>query len=725
VGDFKVGQEVMVSKCNVRYSNATLHGPESPYTTKPLGDAAEVRGYDGTGGSWMVFLLEIDGADPLTFRWSDDLARTWKGTKVPVTFDWQPLSGGTEVRFSKQEWKVGHMVTFTARDQLLSTIEKIEGNTLTLRDPANRSVKDAVVRHCDSAALQAAIDRALKEKRNLFFPNGHYRLATGLRVNDATSICIEGASSTDTLLDISEGTGSCFALHGGTEVTIRNFRMVGHTGLAEAAGAFRLSHGRSSFWACALKGCNAVGIFGTERVLVENVHASRMASECFYSAGPCRMPLNEPKQYTKQTTYLRCSVTDCAANAFNNNDLSENTSVLYCRIDTVGGPTWHAYEGPGRFIRLIGNYVRNAPSFTVGDLASRPDWLHELGCGQAVIRDNVFESVGDAYSAGIRVNHGSSQVVIANNLFINYNGLAIDASSGTERTYPSNTVTITGNIIDMTHPGEGGRSRTGIRVTASNTIVSDNQVYVRGQADPQVTGIYMGEPALNVRVHDNLVRNCGWGVRTGRASGRVTEVIDGASFLQTGVPLEWRLSHLYRGWNLAWLSGSTPNALSTIDSFDPETLHFKLTRPHEMKAGDRFEVFPPDCANWDIHDNTVAGCLNPVVLDSYGSETSFFNDNIVTREGATGVEEAVAVHGRFQLLGNHISGFDEAGSSALGLHPDPIGRMPRNLYRENTIERCANAVAESQKGLWKASTVADNLFLECGAVPATGKQSAR
>ena len=30
-----------------------------------------------------VFILEVNAADPLTFRWSDDLARTWKGTKVP------------------------------------------------------------------------------------------------------------------------------------------------------------------------------------------------------------------------------------------------------------------------------------------------------------------------------------------------------------------------------------------------------------------------------------------------------------------------------------------------------------------------------------------------------------------------------------------------------------------------------------------------------------------
>ena len=77
VGDFKVGQGVMVSKCNPHYTNCILKPPENPYSTTPLGDAAELRGYDGGGGSWLIFLVEVNGAEPLTFRWSDDMARTW------------------------------------------------------------------------------------------------------------------------------------------------------------------------------------------------------------------------------------------------------------------------------------------------------------------------------------------------------------------------------------------------------------------------------------------------------------------------------------------------------------------------------------------------------------------------------------------------------------------------------------------------------------------------
>jgi hypothetical protein len=714
VGDFKEGQGVIVSRCNIQYQKALLWGPGSPYSSiKPLGDAVEIRGYDGSAGSWLVYLLEIDGAAPLTFRWCDDLYSSWKwkASKVPVTWDWQKLSSGIEVRFHKRDLQPGHMVTFSARDQLVTTIEKIVGKTLTLRKPANRTVKDAVVRHCDSPALQAAIKRAIQEKRNVYFPAGWYRLAGGLEVR-AAAIRIEGFSGVDTVMDISDGEGSVFGLYGGTEATIRNFRMVGHTGLAERAGSFTTSSG-NGFWACALKSCNAVSIIGTERVLVENVHACRMASEAFYSQAPIiRTGRNDPKSYTKAITYLRCSVTDCAANAFNNNDLAENTSVLYCRIDGAG---WHAWEGPSRFIKLIGNYVRNAGPFTVGDCNSRPDWLTDLGCGQAVVEDNVFEGIGR--SEGVAINHGSTQVVVANNLFINYSGPAITASSFTTRTsFPSQIATITNNVIDMTYTGEKPKSRTGITVTASNVIVSNNQVYVRGKADPLVTGIVLSEPALNVNIHDNLVRNCGAGIRTGTATSRITEVVDATTFLETGLPLEWKDSHLYKGWNLAWLSGAQARSISIIDSFDPDSLRFKLTKPCGMRAGDRFNVFPPHSANWNIHNNTITGCQTSVVLGSYGSDTSFFKDNIISRGDATGVKQAVEVHGSFKFTGNHISGFDEEGSSALALYPDNLGRSCKSLYRDNIFERCANVVTETQKGLWDASHPTGNQFIDCGGV---------
>ncbi|OHE82334.1 MAG: hypothetical protein A2107_12335 [Verrucomicrobia bacterium GWF2_62_7] len=660
VGDFKVGQGVMVSRCNIRYVNPTLWGPGEPYIGASKDTGLEIRGYDGGAGSWIVFLLEIDSATP-TFRWSDDLARSWKGTKVPVTYDWQPLSGGVEVRFSRRDLKPGHMISFSARDQLVSTIEKIEGNVLTLRSGANRTANDAVVKHCDSMALQAALDRAIREKRNVFVPIGRYRLASGLSVRNASAVVIEGQSSVDTILDISDGQGACLGLYHGTEVTVRNLRLVGHTGLAEQPGAFRTSSG-FSFWACTLKSCSGASINATERVLFENVHASQMASECFISGGPYRRGADEPKQYTKSATFLRCSVTDCAANAFNNCDFAENTSVLHCRIDGAG---WHAYEGSGRFVRFIGNYVRNAGPVTIGDIPHtlpRLDHYHDLGIGQAIVRDNVFEGIGRC--GGVTVIYGTAQVVVANNLFINYNGNAIHASSATvHNNYPSGNITISGNIIDLTYSGEKPAARIGINVSASDTLVHDNQVYVRGACDPKVTGLQLRDGALNVIAHNNLIRNCGRGITTQRLSGTITETADSRTFRQTGLPLEWRTSHLYRNWTLVWLKANKPAEQSMIDGYDATALQFKLKEPRDMKVGDRFEVFPPS-ANWNLHDNTITGCAQPVTFNGHGSDTSFFRNNLIERGGATNATQAVTGSGRFKLSDSHINGFDEKDGRA-------------------------------------------------------------
>ncbi len=655
VGDFKTGQGVMVSRCNIRYVNPTLWGPGEPYIGASKDTGVEIRGYSGDGGSWIVFLLEIDGTGP-TFRWSDDLARSWKATKVPVSHDWQPLSGGVEVRFSRRDWKPGHMISFSARDQLVSVIEKIEGNVLTLRTSANRTAGDAVVRHCDSMALQVALDHALREKRNVFIPVGRYRLASGLFVRNANAIVIEGQSSADTILDITDGQGACLALDRGTEVTVRNLRLVGHTGLAEQPGAFRTSSG-FSFWACTLKSCSGASINGTKRVLFENVHASRMASECFISYGPYRRGAEEPEQYTRSATFLRCSVMDCAANAFNNCDFAENTSILYCRIDGAG---WHTYEGSGRFVRFIGNYVRNAGPVTIGDIPHtlpREDHYHDLGIGQAIVRNNVFEGIGRC--GGVTVIYGTTQVVVADNLFINYNGNAITASSATvHNNYPSRNIIINGNIIDLTCVGEKPRERIGINVSASDTSVHDNQIYVRGTCDPKVTGLLLREGALNVNAHDNLIRHCGRGIITQRLFGTVTETNDARTFRQTGLPLEWRTSHLYHNWNLVWLKAGSPDGESVVDGYEAATLQFRLREPRDMKNGDRFEVFPPS-ANWVIHDNTVTGCDRPVVFDSHGSDTSVFRNNLIERGGATNTTQALEVRGRFKLIDNTLAGFDE------------------------------------------------------------------
>ena len=724
VGDFKVGQGVMVSKCNIRYTPTQMWSTGIPYTTtiRPVENSFEVRGYDGSSGSWQVYVIDIAASSNPTFRWTDDLGRTWH-PGVPITHDWQPLSGGIEVRLNQKDWESGYVISFGARDQLISRIEKIEGNVLTLQDEANRTVNDAVVRHNDTSALQEAIDRAIREKLNVFIPVGHYMLAKTIRVSNAQAIRIEGASAVDTVLDIGEGEGACFDLVDGTEVTIRNFRMLGFMGFDERDKAGNIgTRGSGPTWGFGLKHCCAMGIFNTERVLVENCHASRMSGECFFATAWSRSrgTVKPGQSYTQWITYRRCSVTDSARNAFNDGGCGiENTSVLNCRIVDVGGCAW---ESASRFVKFVGNYVRNSGTVAIGNLGTenRDKTFPELGSGQHVIADNVFESIVPYGGCAIRSARGATQVIIRNNLFINFNSSAIEASgSGGSNGYNSENTTITGNIFDMTCVGQKPLSRTAINVSANDTIVSDNQIYVRGAVDPLATAIRLREPALNVNVHDNLIRNCGIGIATEMLVARVSEVVDDRTFLCSNwsfvFPLEINRMELYKGWSIAWRSSTDKQPrtdMSVIESFDPDTLRFKLREPRSVKAGDLFEFIAPSL-NWTMHDNTVTDCLRPVVLNSYGSRTSLFKDNLVTRGNTAKVPVGVEVHGCFQLVDNRITGFDEDKSVAMTLYPDAIGRTCKSQYQGNIFDKCFDVVKESQPGLWKKSIAKNNITVDC------------
>jgi hypothetical protein len=197
--------------------------------------------------------------------------------------------------------------------------------------------------------------------------------------------------------------------------------------------------------------------------------------------------------------------------------------------------------------------------------------------------------------------------------------------------------------------------------------VSNNQIYVRGDCDPLLTGIRLRDDAMNLIVHDNLLCNCDAGIAGRRLQGRVDEVLDPQTFLRMELgnapPLACRNSHRYRGWNVVWLKKGHPDGTSVIDSFDPETCRFTLRVPRAMRAGDSFEVYPP-AANWNLHDNTITGCLRPVVLDGYGSETSLLKNNLISRGGVKGVEQAMQVRGRFTIVGNQLAGFDEPEPAA-------------------------------------------------------------
>ncbi|MGD9496585.1 MAG: right-handed parallel beta-helix repeat-containing protein [Armatimonadota bacterium] len=715
VGDFRVGQEVMVSRAFSHYTKQQVWGPDFA-RPRAMQNEIEIRGYDGSSGSWTAFLIEVAAGTPETFRWTDDIGRTWHEDQ-PITDEdgWVPLSGGTEVKFNRREWDGAYLLSFSARDQLLTVIEAIEGNTLTLRHAPNRDADDAVVRHTDAAALQAAIDAALAQRKHLYVPSGHYRISMGLVVNEPQGLVIEGQNDVDTIIDISDAEGACFTVRDGAEFTLRNFTMVGHTGFdrRDQCGALR-TRGVTSMWGMYLKGCHAVGIHNTTRSLIENCHARRMATEAFYAQGRARSGISaEPAQYQQQLTYLRCSAIDCGRNGFNNNDLAENTSVLHCRIVDVGGCAW---EGASRFVRFINNYVRNAGTVAMGNIGARPETLEELGSGQHIVANNVFEDYCPYGRAAIRLAQGGTQTIIRDNIFVNFDSNAIEVVGPQhERSMPARYAHVSGNIIDLTAMGRESEPRHGIQISASDVIVADNQVFVRGEGpDPQVTGIRIGEPSVNIEVHGNQISLCGTGIETFRHVARVGEVIDAQTFTQgfMGIPFERRRSHRYRGWGIAWVEGDAVTATSTITEFDPETLQFHLAEPRELAPGQVFEVFPPGGASWLIRDNTIASCLRPMVLDSYGSPTSVVRGNLIDRGLATGAAEAIELRGDFGLIGNQICGFDEPGSAALGLYPDRAGRQLQPVIRDNVFQRCRQVVGAGAQDLWPAATASGNVTVQ-------------
>ena len=98
-------------------------------------------------------------------------------------------------------------MVFSGRGQLVTKIEKIEGKKLTLRDASTREVKASVLRHNDDAALQLAINQALKERRNLYVPKGRYRLSRSLRADGADGITMQGENARQTILMSVKATG--------------------------------------------------------------------------------------------------------------------------------------------------------------------------------------------------------------------------------------------------------------------------------------------------------------------------------------------------------------------------------------------------------------------------------------------------------------------------------------------------------------------------------------
>ncbi|NLX99720.1 MAG: hypothetical protein GXY83_26790 [Rhodopirellula sp.] len=699
IGDFQVGHQVAISRCHPHITDGRVWGRSLGDGAREFHEQVEARGYDGTLGPWTAYILDFSGTSPPTFRWSDDLAVTWK-EPVQVTGDWQALSGGVEVKLPHTDfWTTPAMVTFSGRDQLVSTITTIEGNTATLADPAPIGAAECVVQHTDSGPLQRAFDRAVGEGRNVFIPSGYYRLTSGLDLNGADGIAVEGENEERTILDIRSGQGACISVVGGTSVTIRNLRFRGFSGFAERKQMGHLpAKGYPHMWGFYVKHCNAIGIRSPERLLVENCHATGMSAECFYSGSSSRRGNNEPPRYTKSIVYRNCTVTDCARNAFNNNDYAENTAVLYCRIENVGGCSW---EGASRFVKIVGNYIRNAGTVAMGNIGSRDASLDVLPSGQHIVAHNTFEQQMVYGGCAVRSSGGSTPVIISNNIFVNFNTSAIEATGfGDYRHLPSGNTIITGNAIDLTCVRDESQPRFGIRVSADDATVSDNQIYVRGAADPQVQGIVLVEPARNIVVHDNIIRGCAVGLAGTKTEGRVEEVIDPRTF-RSGGRLPWprRGTHCYRGSRIAWAaSGDAAFALGPqIEAFDPDEGVFRLTADADLKKGAVFALEAPRGLNWNIHHNVINHCAQLVSLDVFGGPTAVFADNLLSRGETSGVKAAVEIRGQFRIAGNQFSGFDEPDCVALALRRDSLGRPPRPASQDNAFDQCATPIQDESQ----------------------------
>jgi hypothetical protein len=352
----------------------------------------------------------------------------------------------------------------------------------------------------------------------------------------------------------------------------------------------------------------------------------------------------------------------------------------------------------------------------MGSICSRSEVFDVLPSGQHIVVHNTFEQESTLYNVAIFSHAGSTPVIIRDNIFINYNSSAIKTDGNTSGGLflPAANTIISGNAIDLTCVRGDSKARVGITAAADDTIVSDNQIYVRGDVDPLVKGIVLTEPARNIVMHDNIIRGCAVGVQGDKKTGRIGEVIDARTFKSDhGIPWPRRRTHHYRGCRIAWLpSDNRGNAVPgpEIEAFDPDKGVFRLSRDGELKQGAAFAVYSPQGFNWSLHHNVINNCHRLVELDVFGGPTAVFSDNLLSRGEATNVDVAVSLRGVFGVTGNRFAGFDGPGSVALMLQPDPFGKAPRFICRDNVFDQCAKPIGEGVAGVWDAAVKGGNVL---------------
>jgi len=647
IGDFEVGDEVIVIGAAPHFVAETLFERKDmkvkdrrPWKhNQPLDGRVELAGYDGTQGDFITYFIDMCPEEPDTFRWSNDFGVNWH-ENVKITKDWIPLEGKIRVKindFKEREW--GCTASFACSSRMIAKIESINGDKLTLSSAATLDAKCEIM-HSDSGALQAAIDTAIAEKKNLFLPSGKYRLTKTLNIINPDGFTLLGESETATILDNSLGdvgierlAGSCFYAEGGNAITLKNLFMIGCYGFDERAkGANLFCKGGTAVYGFYFRKSNATCFKNTKNILVENCHARKMSAECFYSMGTARETAEPADSYTRSITYLRCSVEDCARNAFNNNDKAEGTSLLFCRIKDVGNAAW---EGASRFVKIHGCYISNAGCIAIGNVRRRADNLTRLGTAQHIITDNYFEAKTSSPTFPmIKIGSFATQVTVKGNTFVNFNSKAIDVTGENQSVdTPPENIIISGNSIDLTAIGEESRERYGIRITSNFVTVSDNHIYVRGECDSMVKGIIISDDVTRLNIHDNTICGCEVGIISEEVRGSVGDVVSDTVFYRregrsstSSKPMLLRTdSHRYRGWKLKWQLDGTE---SEISDFDPVALTFTLKEARKMHDGDEFQVYSPVALPWSIHHNIIDNCEKVFSLDTYGGKKAVLDANI-------------------------------------------------------------------------------------------------
>ena len=648
IKDFKVGDSILLEGGVPRVINKQIFArtDTSPINPRPekrrylINGELEFLGYNGRERE--TYVIDLCPETPDVVRWSKDNGTSWV-ENVPIINNEAEIDGCKLIIHDFEDKEYGCTVVFSCISREAGEILSVNGNEIELSITATVS-RVCELLHSDSDAIQRAVDLAIENSGTVYIPNGEYRLARTIRITEANGLSIVGESAAgvvikngyiipDTAVDCTNG--PCFRLLDCRDVSIKGVTMIGNMPFAKRhlGGCIKTTRGvePTKVYGFYFNWTSAMAMRNVERVKIEDCHARNMSGEAFYSKSLPRRIDNVPELYQKSITYLNCSAEDCARNGFNNNDEGENTSVIGCRIVNVGGCAW---EGSSRYVKFIGNYVRCAGPVAIGNLRTRSAEVERLGTAQHIVADNYFEE-GVCYGgAAITVGAAAGQVIIKNNVFVNFNSNAIHLVPHSQHSdLPPEHVIITGNSIDMTAEYSPSEKRYGIRVGCDYATVSDNQIYTRGpKADEQLSCIELVGNSANTLIHSNTLSNAGIGISYERAHGFVGYVKDEKSFYrrepQYGLPglppVPRRRSHRFENWIIEWKSGGS----SVIETCDPETKLITLKESRACTTDEEFYIRPP-VPSAVVRGNILSGNIKAESFDEGMKNAVITADNLV------------------------------------------------------------------------------------------------